>query len=462
MGVTFRSGGYIKHVTFGGRTIKDGEAAAIWDSNGVHKEIIGPKRIWLINSTIRFLTRHKAESHQFLKISHCDGRIENIKGPLVLYENPAYHDSVCVQDGFRLCSSSECIVSFNRANRKKNSDSKTDYQNSSNSSKALNRSKQDVKNTHVYTAIASNPSHTQNIDEDKALTKINIIYGPTLYIPDPNEYTCKFSWSSFASMKKIVKSFEILRTSMTSCHKIIKIATVDGFSFDVSLLLNLKITSIEKILASPDPIDDMHNAILSDSQTLGRDFSSEILKTKKEDVVSILSNINTYPSLMNVAERYGFEIHSIQLTTFALCPALCEQIESEQGFLANLRAEVAKQKHTCQIRDMELEDQRKRLEDESAFKKEQITMNEEFDSESHKYKLSALERRAKLEKLNAEANNDVMKVKEGLILEFLIKLKDMGVDMTKFMTTYGGISAASKVVGKSDVLKMNDKVLKQD
>ena len=35
MGITFRSGGYIKHVRFGGRTIKDGEAAAIWNRNGM-------------------------------------------------------------------------------------------------------------------------------------------------------------------------------------------------------------------------------------------------------------------------------------------------------------------------------------------------------------------------------------------------------------------------------------------
>ena len=123
MGITFRYGDYIRHVVFGGRTIKDGEAAAIWDAKGVHRQIVGPRRVWLINSTIRFLTRHKAQSNQFIGVSYRDGRVEHIEGTAVLYQNPAYHDNVWVEDGHRLTSSSECIVVFvsNRNNEGRDS-----------------------------------------------------------------------------------------------------------------------------------------------------------------------------------------------------------------------------------------------------------------------------------------------------------------------------------------------------
>eukprot|EP01083_Nonionella_stella_P019086 53054_1 len=110
MGITFRSGGYIKFVHIGGRTIKDGEAAAIWDRNGKHREIIGPRRVQLFQSTIRFLTRFKAESHQYLVVKHRSGKREHISGPAMLYQNPAFHDEVSVEDGILLKSLDEYIV----------------------------------------------------------------------------------------------------------------------------------------------------------------------------------------------------------------------------------------------------------------------------------------------------------------------------------------------------------------
>ena len=85
MGVTFRFGTHPKFVYFGGRTVKDGEAIAIWNREGKHKQIIGPRRVQLFCSTIRFLSFHKAESHQYLCISRRNGRVDHIKGPATIY-----------------------------------------------------------------------------------------------------------------------------------------------------------------------------------------------------------------------------------------------------------------------------------------------------------------------------------------------------------------------------------------
>jgi len=93
---------------------EDGEAAAIWNVNGVHKQIIGPKRKWMYNSTIRFLTRHKAESHQYIRVAHRNGNVQYIYGPSELYMNPALHDSVEVYDGIKLKSNSECIIVYGK------------------------------------------------------------------------------------------------------------------------------------------------------------------------------------------------------------------------------------------------------------------------------------------------------------------------------------------------------------
>lgn len=438
MGVIFRSGGYIKHIYFGGRTIKDGEAAAIWDAKGIHKQIIGPKRVWLINSTIRFLTRHKVESHQYLRVSHRDGRVEHITGPAILYENPAYHDSVCVQDGYRLCSSSECVFTFTSTNATET------QKNDSNILKVMkNEENDELEQPRVF------PSTTENI-----VTK-RIIHGPTLFVPGPCEHVHTFSWSTTPTTENDdgkKASFNILHMAGTSPLEA-TIPTVDGFSFDVSLIMSYEITSSDKVIEHQDPMKYLHNSLLFDSQTLGDSFSNETLKTKKEDVVSMLSDVSTYPSLMKTAHKCGIKIDSIQVTTIVLCSALCEQIDKEQSLSANIRSEVAKKTHSYKIREMELEDQRKRVEEEATLKRMQVMTNDKLDLESHRLKLAALERRIELEKHETEAKRDLEKVNEEAVMEFLTKMKLMGVDMTKFMTTYGGLSIADKVIVKSDVVK---------
>ena len=59
---TFRHGDYYAHVRCGKRTVKEGECAAIWDMSGKRKIILGPQRVRLWFSHVRFLDRHVAEA----------------------------------------------------------------------------------------------------------------------------------------------------------------------------------------------------------------------------------------------------------------------------------------------------------------------------------------------------------------------------------------------------------------
>lgn len=443
MGVTFRSGGYIKHIRFlGGRTIKDGEAAAIWNSNGIHTQIIGPKRVWLYNSTIRFLTRHRAQSHQYLRVSYCDGRIEHILGPAVLYQNPAYHDSVSVEDGLRLNSDLDCVVVTFSSSLVSSSSS------SPSSSSSFSMKKKSTMSD----------GETFNKNDSSTISK-RIIYGPTLFIPQPSEFVQTFSWSkanklsSNSNNNKDKDTFQILHTSGTTPFKL-TIPTVDGYTFDISLVLSYITTSIDNLIQNKDPIDQLYNGLCVDSQTIGDVIpSTSLIKSKKQDLLSTLSQVQTYPSLLKAANKCGLEIESIQVTTITLCPSLCDQINSEQTLNANIQSEVAKKTHSYKLHQMEMEAKQTRIENEAELKMKEVKTNDELDIKSHTFKLAALERKIELDKCEAEAMRDVMKVKEDAVLEFMVRMKQMGVDMTKFMTTYGGIEMAEKVIGKSDVLQ---------
>lgn len=434
MGVTFRSGEYIRHVFLGGRTIKDGEAAAIWDRLGTHRQIIGPRRVWLYNATIRFLTRHKAEANQYLKVSHRDGRVEHVHGPAVMYENPAFHDKVTVEDGLRLCSDSECVVTFNPQRVDFHSDTR---------SGASATEEQSLK-TQVTSPSSSLSSPSSTFKKTNNTVTKRVIYGPTFFIPKPSEYVQSFTWSG-------LKTFQILQTSGNTSFKV-TIPTLDGFTFEVSLVLSYTTTSIDKVITNKDPINHLHNGLRFDSQKIGDIISSASLKSKKEDVLSSLSETNTYPSLLQAATKCGLNIESIQVISIDLCPSLKAQIEKEQKLSADIQSEVAKTTHSYELRKMEMEAQQKRVEEEAELKKKEARMNDEVDLELHKLKLAALERKLELDTLEAEGMQNILKAKDDSVLEFMMKMKQMGVDMTKFMTTYGGIGLANKVVGKSELL----------
>ena len=82
----------------GGRTIKVGEAAVIWNNQGVARQVIGPQRVTLWYSTIHFLTRYKAESYSYPKVRHRDGRVDHIHGLVSMHSNPAVHDAIQIME----------------------------------------------------------------------------------------------------------------------------------------------------------------------------------------------------------------------------------------------------------------------------------------------------------------------------------------------------------------------------
>ncbi len=98
MGRDFRNGSYQRYVRLGKRTVKDGEAAVIWNISGVSREVVGPRLVRLFYSNVRFLSRHVATRDQYLVVSHRSGETEHIQGPRSMFENPVKHTSIRVVD----------------------------------------------------------------------------------------------------------------------------------------------------------------------------------------------------------------------------------------------------------------------------------------------------------------------------------------------------------------------------
>mmetsp|Transcript_27564 Transcript_27564/g.42387 ORF Transcript_27564/g.42387 Transcript_27564/m.42387 type:complete len:285 (+) Transcript_27564:63-917(+) len=266
MGIAFRGGGYERFVRFGGRTVKDGEAVAIWNGKGEHTQIMGPRRIWLWYSSVRFLSRHKAEAHEYLRVKYTNGNIECIQGPTFIYENPVHHDEITVHEGIDIPSSEDFIVVMDKGNM-----------NSVRSEFSINKEGVDDMAIQVKEEPSSFTSHSSS----------RVVRGPALYFPTKYETIHRFIWSNYFSRDfslSPTQSFQV----MTSCKdRLLKISvpiiTVDGVEFHPELVFHYHVHSIDRCLAEPDPMHKIFLGLMADIHVLGKQFDSKDLLSRDDD-----------------------------------------------------------------------------------------------------------------------------------------------------------------------------------
>jgi hypothetical protein len=270
MGLTFRHGEYARFVRIGGRTVKDGEAVVVWNNHGISLEIIGPKRISLWFSTIRFLSRFKAEYHQYLAVKYRNGSVKHIAGPISMYLNPTVHDYIGVRDGMKLESKDDCLVVF---------------------------------------SSHRNDNHDNRSTEKVPTSERRVVYGPTVHFVAPNETIHQFQWNHLSSDLEHPNSqldkFQILSTSKTHLWRVrcpVKMADLDIIHVD--LAISYKIASVEKCLAAHNPIELIQPALMHDAQHCSG---------KGEDICTWIVQESTFPTFCETMAAVGFHLERIQV-----------------------------------------------------------------------------------------------------------------------------------------------------
>jgi len=407
----------VKRVRFGGRTIKDGEAAAIWDVRGRHRQVVGPSREWMYSSTIRFLTRHKAESNQYIVVRHRNGVVEHTRGPASIYENPALHDNVKVHDGIELASNSECIIVYS------------------------DNAPADA--AEAGGKLAAEAGKQADVEQ---VTK-RCIKGPTLFMPAVGERVHEFKWSGTkeTTLEANANVFNVLHTGSNRLWKLqLPVTTNDSMEFTVTLVFNYHMASLDKCTLSMDPIQKMYAGLRADSQSFGNSVPSEHLRAGQQDaVISRLASLQTFPFLCAAAEASGFCIDSVQVLGLKYSSKLQRQSDSEQQLAATLRAELAEKTQRRELHELELEDRRKRIEQEAELERRQVEVTANLEAESHALRMAAVERRLALQRFETEETMAVARKKDEAVLGFLRSLKGEGVDMTQFLCSSTGMGLCS-------------------
>jgi len=415
MGITFRSGGYIQFVRIGGRTIKDGEAAAIWSRNGKHSEIIGPRRVQLFFSTIRFLTRFKAESHQYLVVKHRSGKREHISGPAMLYENPAFHDEVSVEDSIILKSLDEYVIVNN-------------FNNGDDGSRATATSLESIEDTKVV-----------------EFSRRGIVQGPTLFIPTPNEVVHTFTWSAFCEDGKLSKSdknqFHVIKTTSHSLAKSLlslefELPNTHSIHAEIDVQYNISKQSIDSLSKAQDPIMKLYQAMQADAIFIGNSISIDDIRDGNRDKISnTIGDIKAYMELGKVAKECGINISMLRVTKWWMNDDLINLIRNERNLTGRVQSEFAEKEQRQKILQLDQENRCKAIKDEAELKRMEMTSDDELDKEMHEKKMASLERKLAFQALEEKAANELKEAKDEGTLAFLMKLNDMDVDLTKYLTS---------------------------
>jgi len=431
---TFRDGSYYRHVWLGKRTVKEGECAAVWSPSGKRTNHVGPQRVRLFFSHVRFLSRHVADQNQYLAVQFRDGRKEHHRGPQAWFMDPCVHISITTHDSWKL-SANEVLVVYRE---------------------------QPPASAEGAPAIEADAAAAAEARfEDKVAAKVSavgvpgsvqrrIVRGPAVFIPDAFEWVHEFSWhgsiepntgrgskTGSPGDEKVphALSFNKLRCMPDQMYVSVKgVRTTDDAQITVHLMIFYELKHVESMLdATNDPIGDFINATSADVMTFGaaNTYESLLLHTTQ------LSDLSTFPILSSRMQQTGFELLKCVYRGYSASEAL--QSMHDQAIAKRtklkLEADTRAMEHQQAAADLQCKQQRSAAE-----------MMLEASERKHRNELldltSAQERAARDADHAQTIRHESEKVKAALeaerarndeALRFHETLKGLGVELTQYL-----------------------------
>lgn len=366
--------------SFGLITIPEGESCIVWDKKGKTSIIEGPKRIFNFFNKIEQMNLFVANSSQYLSILKKSGENSFVRGPTSLYFNPVEHSQITVLDMLKI-NSNEAIV--------------------------------------VYREKESNV-----IDR-------SVIYGPKEYCPIGKEWFHKFSWhghdrSSNNICRKVPNAlrFEVLRLMPDQLYfDIENVRTKDDALVTINTMIFYQLEDILKMVdTTHDPIAVFINNISAD---LIEFMSSRTFEQFKSDI-EVLNNSNTYKLLKKNSVDIGYKINKVVF----------------RGYFANAKLQEmhnnAIEKRTQLVLSRETEEENQKLEDfklEKKIQREEALNKHELDKAAHEENVKRVSFQEEMKKkieMNEILNSQSLKQLDIENIR-LIKLKELGVDLTKIL-----------------------------
>jgi hypothetical protein len=372
----------------GYRTIPQGERAAIWNNRGEMRTVDGPRRVFLVGERLQWLRRHAAGTDEYLAIQYKDGRRDHIKGPVDVWFNPVLHDSVEVQKAFTI-DANEAVIVYRQ--------------------------------------------------EHDGVSR-RVVRGPDLYVPGANEWLHEFCWHGADPKNPTRKFYGALRFTKLRVipdqmyFDVESVRTADDALVVIKLMVFFELVDIDRMLdQTHDPVADFINALSADVIDFAAGLSFEKFKEHTEE----LSDLATYPQLVQRGERIGYKINKVVYRGYHASEALQTMHDQAIEARTRLQLEAETEEQAQQLADL-------RLEREVGRAKQRQDMEEA--EQRHKAHLAALEHEEKLRQTEAEQQrtaqaarmmNEIEQEHQAAIngeqVAFLKGMQNMKIDLTRYL-----------------------------
>jgi len=372
--------------------VEEGQRALAVSKDGRMEVVAGPRRIRTWRKTIRPMKHYVAHPGEFLVVRYRDGRQEHLPGPAELWFDPRVHLSIHRQDALQVAAR-EAVVVYSRAT-------------------------------------------------DGGPVSRRIVYGPTLFVPAPGEWLHTFAWhgaeGGSEGAPKVAKGLVFQKLWLMPdqmYHDVTDVRTADDAVLTMRLMIFFELLDIERMLdTTHDPIGDFINAATSDVVDFTGRQSFEGFKLNTGQ----LNDLETYRQLLNRAAQCGYRINKVVYRGYGAPDRLQAMHDQAIEARTKLQLERATEQQAQELEDYKLRAQMARAVQRRTEQTAEVEAELELTRRRAEADLRGKEAvRAALRdqrRADATAAAETRAAADARHREHLGGLKDMGVDLTSYLT----------------------------
>lgn len=377
-------------MTIGWVTLDVGEQALVYNHEGVARIENGPQRMFLWRERFNVLERNAANQNSYLVVQYRDGRVEHKKGPCVMYTNPLEHFRINIKEMISL-DANEALV--------------------------------------VYR-------------EDGTTKEVSryVQFGPTLVMPQANEWFHSFSWHGTDPNNKTLlipnaSQFQKLQIIPGNFYyNVDEVRTKDDAPIRIKLMVFYELKEIEIMLnATKDPIADIINCVCADVVAFAAKYSYiEFMERSSE-----LNDLANYPQLMERSKKIGYEISKMVYRGYHAHPELQRIHDASIQTRTRLKLAYEKEQQQQNMTDLKLKNDSDRLQLEQTMEIESLNHKQSMEKAAmeHKLVLKIQETEKEKDRL-VEDKMSVLEAKkedDRQLLQHYKELHRLGVDLNQFL-----------------------------
>jgi len=359
------------------KTIEEGSAALVRNHLGEARLVNGPARLTLWRSKVEMLQVHYAGEGQYLEVNQRAGPRLCLPGPKQLHMDPTKHASIHVKDAI-LVNANEALVIYGNSEKGGSQEEKL------------------------------KPIVEGGFER-------RVLYGPTRYVPKPDEWIHEFSWhgtdphNKTAKVKDMLK-FKLLRIIADQFYyNVREVRTKDDTTITVKLMIFFELVDVVKMLdRTHDPIADFINAVASDTVQ----HCSGLTYEQFVENTSQMNELATFGSLCSRAETIGYKINKVVFRGFHSSDALQAMHDKAIQERTRLKLEGDTEEHRQRTLDMRLGKEEERSARQRDLEKEAEEHKRLMAREAHTEQLRLEAERAEQRRLGEAADHEARLVRQ--------------------------------------------------